>query len=196
MTGTFWFQFNHPSPATVSAENQAVGQEVSCGNKGVSGPTRSHPAACCLRPTPLSAEALPELRMEGAKRGMMLPMTHVLMFGEYQRLCGLPESNMRRPDTPQRCYTAVSLVGAWLVAQSEATPSEYEEKADAGFGHIPGPLPISQGPSSAPQKKLALVRGGAWSHLQAHCRAVGTGDTCLSGSISLPVQAAPQSPSS
>lgn len=88
--------------------------------------------------------------MEGAKRGMMLPMAHVLVFGEYQRRCGLPVSNMRRPETPQRCYTAVSLVGAWLAAQSEATSSEYREEADAGFGHIPGLLPISQGSSSAP----------------------------------------------
>ncbi|KAM4891451.1 osteoclast-associated immunoglobulin-like receptor isoform 2-T4 [Sylvia borin] len=53
----------------------------------------------------------------------MLPVTHVLAFGECQRLWGFPEGNRTCPDTSQRCYTAASLAGAWLVAQSEATPS-------------------------------------------------------------------------
>ncbi|KAM6378666.1 osteoclast-associated immunoglobulin-like receptor [Pluvialis apricaria] len=74
-------------------EPQALGQKVACGNEGVSGPTRSHPAARCLRPTPSSEEALLEPRTEGAKRDMILPVTHVLAFG------------------------------VWLVAQSKATPS-------------------------------------------------------------------------
>lgn len=86
----------------------------------------------------------------------MLPVSHMLAFGECQRLCGLPEGDMRRPETPQRCYTDVSLAGAWLVAQSKATPSEYHEEVDGEFGHASGPSPISQGSSPAPQNKAHL----------------------------------------
>ncbi|XP_064530536.1 leukocyte immunoglobulin-like receptor subfamily B member 5 isoform X3 [Pseudopipra pipra] len=53
----------------------------------------------------------------------MLPVTHVLAFGECQRLCRLPEGGRRHPETSHRCYTASSLAGAWLVAQSKATPN-------------------------------------------------------------------------
>lgn len=84
---------------------------------------------------------------------MMLPVTHVLAFGECQRLCVLPERDMKLPETPQSCKTAVSLAGAWLVAQSKATSSEYHEEVDGEFGHISGPLPISPGSSPAPQNK-------------------------------------------
>lgn len=140
----------------MSAETQAVGQKVACGNKGLSGPTRSHPAAQYLRPKPSSEEALLELRTEGAKRDMMLLVTHMLAFGECQRLCGLPEGDMRHPETPQRCYMAVSLAGAWLVAHSKATSSEYHEEVGGEFGHIFGPEPISQVSSPAPQNKTHL----------------------------------------
>ncbi|XP_054701418.1 immunoglobulin superfamily member 1-like isoform X1 [Grus americana] len=98
VTGTFWFQFNHPSPATESAETEAVGQKVAFVNEGVSGPKRRNPAAQCLRQTPSSEEALREWKAEGAKRDTMLPVTHVVAFG------------------------------VWLVAQSKATPSEYHDE--------------------------------------------------------------------
>ncbi|KAK4812727.1 hypothetical protein QYF61_015046 [Mycteria americana] len=84
---------------------------------------------------------------------MVLPVTYVLAFGECQKLCGFPERDMRHPELLQRCYTAVSLAGAWLVAQSKATPSEYHKEVDGEFGHISGPPPISQGSSPAPQNK-------------------------------------------
>lgn len=68
----------------------------------------------------------------------MLPVSHMLAFGECQRLWGLPEGDRRCPDTPQRCHTAASLTGVWLVAQSEATPSEYLDEVDGEVGHISG----------------------------------------------------------
>lgn len=101
-----------------------------------------------------------------------------------------------RPETPQKCYMAVSLAGAWVVAQSKATPGEYHEEVDREFVHIPGPPPISQGFFPASQNKTQLrveMVPGAGSRLTAG--SPGTGDS-LSVSISLPVQVAPQSPSS
>ncbi|XP_053814886.1 osteoclast-associated immunoglobulin-like receptor [Vidua chalybeata] len=79
-------------PCSRAAETQAVGQKVAC-DKVVSGATRSHAAAWCLWPTLCSEETVLDPNTEGAKRDVMLPVTHVLALG------------------------------TWLVSQSEATPS-------------------------------------------------------------------------
>lgn len=128
-----------PQPCSGAAESQAVGQKAVCDNELVSGATRSHAAAWCLWSTLSSEETLLEPNTEGAKRDVMLPVTCVLALGECQRLWGFPEDHRRCPDTPQRCYTAASLAGAWLVSQGEATLSEYLEEVDGEFGHISGP---------------------------------------------------------
>lgn len=91
----------------------------------------------------------------------MLPVTHVLAFGECQRLWGFPEGG-RCPDTPQRCYTAASLAGTWLVAQSEATPSEYLDEVDGEFGHISGPIHLPGLFHNPPEQNLPLCGDRAW----------------------------------
>lgn len=84
-------------PCSRATETQAVGQKVACGNEVVPGATRSHPAAQCLWPKPSSEEAVLEPSTEGAKRDGMLPLTHVLAFGECQRLWGFPEGDRMCP---------------------------------------------------------------------------------------------------
>lgn len=96
---------------------------------------------------------------------------------------------MRRPETPQKRYMAVSPAGAWLVAQSKATPSEYYEAVDGEFGHISGPPSISQGSSPAPQNKTCPCVE------VANPGQPGAGAS-PSGSISIPAQVPPPSPSS
>lgn len=91
----------------------------------------------------------------------MLPVTHVLAFGECQRLWGFPEGG-RCPDTPQRCYTAASLAGTWLVAQSEATPSEYLDEVDGEFGHISGPTHLPGLFHNPPEQNSPLCGDRAW----------------------------------
>lgn len=181
-------------PCSRAAETQAVGQKVPC-DKVVSAATRSHTAASCLWPTLCSEETLLELNPEGAKRDVMLPVTRVLALGECQRLWGFPEGNRRCPDTPQRCYTAVSLAGTWLVSQSEATPSEYLEKVDREFGHISGPSHLSGLFHSPLEQNSPLCGDGAWWSPRLTAGQL-LGAPCLTGSISLPVQVPPQSPSS
>lgn len=56
------------------------------------------------------------------------------------------------------------------MAQSKATPNEYDEEVDGEFGHISGPPSISQGSSPAPQNKTrpcVEVGHGASSGLTA-----------------------------
>lgn len=159
MTGTLWSQFSHLSPA---GQTQAVGQKAFCGNEVVAGATRSHTAALCFWPKPSSEEALLEPNTEGAKRDVMLPVTQVLAFGECQRLWGFLEGNRRCPYTPQRCHTPASPAGAWLVAQSEATSSEYLEEVDGEFGHISGPTHLP-GLFHSPLEQNSLLCGDrAW----------------------------------
>ena len=88
---------------------------------------------------------------------MMLPVTHMLAFGERQRLCGLPERDMRLPEAPQGCYMAVSLASAWLVTQSKATPGEYREEAEGEFGHISERRPSPRALPQPHRMRLALV---------------------------------------
>lgn len=108
-------------------------------------------AAQCLQSLPVL-----EPRTEGAKRDMVLPVIPVLAFGECQGLCGLSEGDARHPDTPQRCYTAASLAGTWLLVQSEAAAGEYHEEVDGEFGHIPAPSPQHHGTKLTPAWRWGL----------------------------------------
>lgn len=94
-----------------------------------------------------------------------------------------------------RHSTAASLAGTWLVAQSEAALSEYLEEVDGEFGHISGPTYLP-GLFHSPQKKshpcVETGPGGSPRLMAGQL----LGAPCLSGSISLPVQVPPQSPSS
>lgn len=105
----------------------------------------------------------------------MLPVTHVLAFGECQRLWGFPEGDRRCPDTPRRCHTAASLAGAWLVAQSEATPSEYLEGVDGEVGHISGPTHLPGLFHSPLEQSSSLCGDRAWWQPWAHGRAAAGG---------------------
>ncbi|XP_058706941.1 immunoglobulin superfamily member 1-like isoform X2 [Poecile atricapillus] len=75
----------------------------------------------------------------------MLPVTHVLAFG------------------------------AWLVAQSEVTLSEYLEEVDGEFGHISGPTHLSGLFHSPLEQNSPLCGDRAWWQPWVHSRAAAGG---------------------
>ncbi|XP_032930901.1 uncharacterized protein LOC117004305 isoform X1 [Catharus ustulatus] len=71
--------------------------------------------------------------------------------------------------------TQVLAFGAWLVAQSEATSSEYLDEADGEFGHISGPTHLP-GLFHSPLEQNSLLYGDkAWWQPWAHGRAAAGG---------------------
>ncbi|XP_071311485.1 osteoclast-associated immunoglobulin-like receptor isoform X2 [Agelaius tricolor] len=75
--------------------------------------------------------------------------------------------------------TRVLALGAWLVSQGEATPSEYLEQVDGEFGHISGPTHFPGLFHSPLEQNSPLCRDGAWWQPRAHSRAAAWGS--LSG---------------
>ncbi|XP_025926538.1 immunoglobulin superfamily member 1-like isoform X1 [Apteryx rowi] len=88
VTGTFWDQFNHPSPALGGSSTRAVGQEVACDNQDLPGHSKK-PCSCkrtdsAFPPQPflLSKPCLSQGQRE-LRGTAMLPVTHILAFGAW-----------------------------------------------------------------------------------------------------------------